>query len=129
MSFLTDTHALLWHFTNNPKISHKAKDVFDRCERGECIIFIPSIVLAECLSIFDKKKVTFDFKALFSRIRESENYVIIPLDQRILLQMVETKEVTELHDKIIVATAKLLESPLITKDGFLLKLKTIAAVW
>src|SRR3990172_4142214 len=128
MNFLTDTHALLWHFINSPKISQKTREIFNKCERGECIIFIPSIVLAECLSIFDKKKVTFDFKALFSRIRESENYVIIPLDQRILLQMVETKEVTELHDKIIVATAKLLESPLITKDGFLLKLKTIATV-
>lgn len=129
MNFLTDTHALLWYITNSPKISPKAKTLFDRCEKGECIIFIPSIVIAECLSIFDKKRVAFDFKALFDRIRRSENYAIIPLDRKILLQMVETREVSELHDKIIVATVKLLDVPIITKDAFLLDLKTINAIW
>lgn len=129
MNFLTDTHALLWYITTSPKISPKAKTLFDRCEKGECIIFIPSIVIAECLSIFDKKRVAFDFKALFDRIRRSENYAIIPLDHKILLQMVETREVSELHDKIIVATAKLLDVPIITKDAFILDLKTINAIW
>jgi PIN domain nuclease of toxin-antitoxin system len=129
MNFLTDTHALLWHFTNNPRISQKVKGIFEKCEKGEGIIFIPSIVIAECLSIFDKKKVSFDFKTLFTHIRSSENYVIIPLDQKILLQMIETKEVAELHDKIIVATAKLLNAPLITKDTFLHRLDNIKVVW
>lgn len=129
MNFLTDTHALLWYITNSHKISPKAKTLFDKCEKGECIIFIPSIVIAECLSIFDKKRVAFDFKALFDRIRRSENYAIISLDHKILLQMVETREVSELHDKIIVATAKLLDVPIITKDAFTLDLKTINAIW
>lgn len=129
MNFLTDTHALLWHFTNSRKIGQKAKDIFHKCEKGGCIIFIPSIVIAECLSIFDKKKVIFDFKDLFNRIRISENYVIIPLDYKILLHMSETEEVAELHDKIIVATAKLLGTPLITKDTLLVNLKTITTVW
>ena len=129
MNFIADTHALIWHFTNSPKISRKIKGIFDRCENGDCIIFIPSIVIAECLSIFDKKKVDFDFKILFDKIRKSENYIIIPLDHRIILRMVETKEVTELHDKIIVATAKLLDTPLITKDAILAGLKSITTVW
>ncbi|KKU19154.1 MAG: hypothetical protein UX30_C0017G0001 [Candidatus Saccharibacteria bacterium GW2011_GWA2_46_10] len=129
MNFLTDTHALLWHFTDSPKISEKAKNIFDKCERGECIIFIPSIVIAECLSIFDKKKIIFDFKNLFNRITKSENYIILPLDYIVLLKMVETKEVFELHDKIIVATTKMMEVPLITKDSFLRDLKTITTIW
>jgi predicted nucleic acid-binding protein len=129
MTFLTDTHPLLWHFTNNSKISSKAKRIFDKCEKGECVILIPSIVLAECLSIFDKKKIVFDFKKLFDRIRKSDNYAIISLDHHVLSRMVETKEVTELHDKIIVATAKLLGLPLITKDRLLARLKTIDSVW
>lgn len=127
--FLADTHALLWHFTNDPKISQNAKEIFDKTETGEHIIFIPSIVIAECLSIFDKKKITFDFKALFNQIRRSENYAIIPLDHKVLLKMVEITDVPELHDKIIVATAKLLKVPLITKDSFLRNLKTITTIW
>lgn len=129
MNFLTDTHALLWHFINSSSISQKAKVIFDKCERGEYIIFIPSIVIAECLSIFDKKKISFDFKDLFNRITGSENYAIIPLDHKVLQQMAETKEVSELHDKIIVSTAKMIEVPLITKDAFLRNLKTITTIW
>lgn len=129
MNFLADTHALLWHFTQSRKISSRAKHMFEACERGKCIIFIPSIVVAECLRIFDKKKIAFDFKALFTKIRKSDNYVIFPLDHKVLLQMVETKEVLELHDKIIVSTAKLLDCPLITKDISLSKLKIITTLW
>ena len=129
MNFLTDTHALLWHFINSPKISQKTREIFNKCERGECIIFIPSIVIAECLSIFDKKKVAFDFNELFSRIRNSENYAIIPFDHEVLQKMTDTTEVTELHDKIIVATTKLLEVPLITKDASLRDLENITTIW
>ncbi len=129
MNFVTDTQALLWHFIDSPKLSRKAKDIFNKCEKGECIIFIPSIVIAECLSIFDKKKVNFDFQTLFNKIRKSENYSIIPLGHEILLLMIETKEVSELHDKIIAATTKLLGLPLITKDTHLRSLKNISTVW
>ena len=129
MNFLTDTHALLWHFINSPKISQKTREIFNKCERGECIIFIPSIVIAECLSIFDKKKITFDFKALFNQIKRSDNYAIIPLDHEVLQKMTDTTEVTELHDKIIVATTKLLEVPLITKDASFRDLENITTIW
>ncbi|MBM4067187.1 MAG: type II toxin-antitoxin system VapC family toxin [Planctomycetes bacterium] len=129
MKFVTDTHALLWHFTDSPEISQRAKEAFTKCEQGECVIFIPSIVIAECMSIFDKKKIAFDFKALFKKIRKSENYSIISLDQKVLLKMANTPEVSELHDKIIIATAKLLRAPLITKDTHLRNTTTVTCLW
>ncbi len=65
MNFVTDTHALLWWFIDSPKISPKATEIFEKCEQGENIIFIPSIVIAEALSVFKKKRIPFDFKKLF----------------------------------------------------------------
>jgi len=62
VNFIADTHALLWWFIDSPKISPKASEIFKKCEEGENIIFIPSIVIAEALSIFDKKRVSFDFE-------------------------------------------------------------------
>lgn len=67
MNYVADTHALLWHFTDSPKLSSRALELFAACERGECVIFIPSIVIAESLSIFDKKKLSFDFKKLLKK--------------------------------------------------------------
>ena len=79
MNFVTDTHALLWWFIDSPKISTKASEIFQKCEKGGNIIFIPSIIIAEGLSIFEKKRVSFDFKKLFRKINESENFVLSPL--------------------------------------------------
>ena len=120
MNFVADTHALLWWFANSPRISSRASEIFEKCENGENIIFIPSIVIAESLSIFDKKRISFNFKNLLKKIHTSENFVLIALDYPILQKMVALKEVPELHDKIIVSTAKYLKLPIITKD----KIKT-----
>jgi PIN domain nuclease of toxin-antitoxin system len=129
MNLVTDTHALLWWFTDSPRISSKASEIFEKCEEGENVIFIPSIVIAESLSIFDKKRISFDFKNLFKKIRASENFVLVALDYPILQKMVALKEVPELHDKIIVSTAKYLKVPIITKDKILQNLSSIKTIW
>lgn len=129
MNFVADTHALLWWFTNSPRMSSRASEVFEKCEKGENIIFIPSIVIAESLSIFDKKRISFNFKNLLKKIHTSENFVLIGLDYPILQKMVALKEVPELHDKIIVSTAKYLKLPIITKDKILQKLPSIKTIW
>lgn len=92
-------------------------------------LVIPSIVIAEALSIFDKKRVSFDFRGLFRQIRDSENFIIMALDYPILEAMLDLKDLPELHDKIIVATAKHLELPLITKDATLRQLSHIKTIW
>ncbi len=68
MNFVTDTHALLWWFIDSPKLSPKSAEILQGCENGENIIFIPSIVIAEAFSIFEKKRIFFDFKKLFKNI-------------------------------------------------------------
>jgi PIN domain nuclease of toxin-antitoxin system len=127
MNFVADTHALLWWFIDSPKISQTVSKIFQRCEKGDVIIYIPSIVLAEALSIFEKKRI--DFKKLFRMLQGAENFIVIPLDLPILQKMLEVKEVIELHDKIIVSTAKFLKMPLLTKDKLLHNIASIKTVW
>jgi PIN domain nuclease of toxin-antitoxin system len=129
MNFTTDTHALLWWFVDSPKISPKASEIFERCEAGQNIIFIPSIVLAEAISIFEKRRISFDFRKLFKRIEESGNFVVVPLDYTILQKMLDLKDIQELHDKIIVATTRYLNAPLVTKDRVIQSLSYIKTVW
>ena len=97
--------------------------------KGESIIFIPSIVIAEGLSIFEKKRVSFDFRKLFRTINESENFLLIPLDYPILQKMLDLRDILELHDKIIVSTARYLNSPIVTKDKALQNLPHVKTIW
>jgi predicted nucleic acid-binding protein len=129
MNYVSDTHALLWWFTDSPKISARAAEIFEKCERGENVIFIPAIVLAEALAIFEKKRVSFNFRALFQKINSSGNFMLIAFDYPILQEMITLKGIPEIHDKIIAATAKHLSAPIITKDKTLQNFRLIKTIW
>lgn len=129
MNYVADTHALVWWFTESPRLGKKAAKAFDSCERGNAVIVIPSIVLAEALYIFEKKRISFDFKKLFHLVQTSENFVIMALDYPILETMLSLTAIPELHDKIIAATSKYLDLPLLTIDKTLSKLASLNTIW
>jgi PIN domain nuclease of toxin-antitoxin system len=129
MNCVTDTHALLWWFTDSPQLGPGAVQCFEKCEAGELTIAIPTIVAAEALSIFDKKRISFDFKELFKQIYESKIFSLIPLDYPVLRGMGDLKLFPELHDKIIVSTANYLNLPIITKDKRIQSLAHIQTIW
>jgi hypothetical protein len=55
--------------------------------------------------------------------------VLIALDYPILQKMPDLKNIPELHDKIIVSTARYLDVPIITRDKTLQNLPYIKTVW
>jgi len=49
-------------------------------------------------------------------VKDSINFPPFSLDIEVIKEMEKLDELPELHDKIIVATARMLNAPLITKD-------------
>ena len=107
--YVVDTHALLWYLAEDQSLGKKAKKVLDRADKGDVDIVIPTTVLAEALFITEKHKVDFEFLDIIETIKNSSNYTISPLDIEIILRCHDLKSIPELHDRIIVATAILLE--------------------
>jgi len=54
---------------------------------------------------------------------------VYPLDVNVLKTLKEIKGISELHDKIIVATAKLLEAKVITKDEDIQSSDMAETIW
>ena len=115
MNYVTDTHSILWYFTEDSRLSKKALDVFERTT-NKGIIIIPSVVLAEIMFIAKKGKVALSFEETLKKIEEYENFDIAPLDIDILKVANKIKVDLEMHDRLIVTTAKIFNVPLITKD-------------
>jgi predicted nucleic acid-binding protein len=44
---VTDTHGLIWYLEDSPRLGRAARDVFDACDRGEGVIYVPTICLVE----------------------------------------------------------------------------------
>ena len=42
---VTDTHGLIWYLEDSPRLSAAARDAFDRCDRGEKLVYVPTICL------------------------------------------------------------------------------------
>ncbi len=51
---VTDTHALIWYLEDSPRLSPAANQVFDECERGEIVIYIPTICLVEIVYLQER---------------------------------------------------------------------------
>jgi hypothetical protein len=56
--YVTDTHALCWHLTGDPKLSAKAKKIFQEADSGVHQILIPSIVLIEMVYLAEKGRIS-----------------------------------------------------------------------
>ena len=111
-----DTHTLLWYLDSdyNNRLSNKAFEVISEAEISG-IIYVPIISLAEALHQIDKQRFNITWDKLISSIRDNEAYEIVPLDEVVLGKAVSIKGL-EIHDRLIVATALVTDSVLVSKD-------------
>lgn len=127
--YVTDAHSFLWFITKDERLGNKAREIFRSCDKGNVIVVIPSIVLLECLYVCEKKNVHLEFREILKRIEGTFNYPIYPLDGEVVLECQDISKITDPHDRIIVATARLLNAKLITKDDKIKKSKIVETVW
>ena len=127
--YVTDTHGFLWFLSKDEKLGKKALEIFRLCDKGKETVVIPSIVLLECLYVCEKKKIEYEFREITLKIQGSFNYPIYPLDEEVVLECQKFADISEPHDRIIVATAKLLNAKLITKDADIINSSTVETVW
>ena len=129
MTYVTDTHPLFWFLTNNKRLSSNARVLFEEAETGESSIIVPSIVLAELMYLFEKQNLRDKFKEVLKRIEIALNYEVCSLDTEVIDISSKIISVKEIHDRIIIATAKLLDCPLITKDEEITNSKEVECIW
>ena len=127
--FVTDTHALLWYLTDDERLGRKAESTYDRVDAGNAVIVIPTVVLAEAIFITEKHRVDLEFIEILKVIEGSLNYITYPMDVAVVLKCHDLKAIPELHDRIITATAMLLDAALITKDKKIVESGEVAVVW
>ena len=128
MNYVTDTHSLLWYFTDDQRLSQKALKSFESTVK-EGQIIVPTVVLAEMLFIAKKGRIPLGFTATVAKIETLANFEIAPLDLDVL-KIAEGIDVPlEMHDKLIVATAIRYDACLITRDEQIRKSKAVKIIW
>jgi PIN domain nuclease of toxin-antitoxin system len=129
MDYVTDTHSLVWYLTNDKRLGKKALAIFDKADNDEVAIIIPTIALAEIIHICEKKKIDLKIKEVVEKIHNSSNYIPYNLNMAVLEKSISLKNITELHDRIIAATTKMIKAKLITKDEEITKSGVVETLW
>lgn len=125
--YCLDTHPLVWYFTGQATLSNSAKKALDEIFSGKAECFISSIVFLETFHLSLKKK-SFIFMEFLKMLRRL-NILVVPLDKTVLSICYKLPSSLDIHDRIIVATSKVNNCILITKDENLRKNKTIKSLW
>jgi predicted nucleic acid-binding protein len=119
-NFVTDTQALVKFMMGQKVINDVCHQAFLDADQGENVIIIPAIVLMEVLYLFEKNRIQVDlFQA--EELMQSENYHFEPLGLEILKVASKITDIPELHDRLIAATARYLDLPIITNDPAIMR--------
>jgi len=114
-SFVSDTQALVKFMLGRKVINDACHQAFLDADQGKNIIIIPAIVLMEVMYLFEKNRI--DVNLLQTKeLMQSENYQFEPLSLEILEVASQITDIPELHDRLIAATARYLDIPIITND-------------
>ena len=119
-----DTHALYWFFEDPDKLSPIAKRILE--DRPELVVSV--IVLFELLYMEKKSNGLISLTKILRHLK-SYKHALVPVDEKIFNKARRIKKDLDLHDRIIVATALVTKTLLITKDEQILKSKAVKAVW
>lgn len=124
-SFVTDTQALVKFMMGRKVINDACHQAFLDADQGKNVIIIPAIVLMEVMYLFEKNRIDVNLLQA-EKLMQSANYQFEPLSLEILKVASEITDIPELHDRLIVATARHLDIPIITNDPDILKSSFVA---
>jgi PIN domain nuclease of toxin-antitoxin system len=119
-----DTHALYWFLEEPGKLSPKSERILKNRPR----LIISIIVFFELLYMERKSGGLISLEKVLERLK-SYNHRVAPVDTLVFRKSRVIDDNLELHDRIIVATALLAKTPLITKDRQISESGVIEAIW
>ena len=127
--YVIDTNALIWHLTDDRRLSESARTVFLAAERGETRLVLSAVVIAE-LYYADRKFGLFpDFDSVFRRIQQAPHFRLVAFEPEHVLTFSQDEAVSEMHDRIIAGVARRLEAPLVTSDSRIMSAGVARVVW
>lgn len=127
-----DTHTLVWWVTGDVTLSKKAKSIIEREQDGGEIV-ISAITAWEITMLVEKDRLvlSMDVGSWLATVTEIEGVKFLPVDVEIASKSALLPG--EFHkdpaDRMIVATARKLAVPVVTKDEKIRSYPHVKTVW
>ena len=126
-----DTHALLFHAAGTQALGRRAAAHFEACERQQALAYVPMAVIWEIsllarVSLVNLRRPVREF---FGDLFSSPSYHPIELSADQVFLADELRFTRDPFDALIVAAARSLDLPLLTRDADIRASGTVRVVW
>jgi PIN domain nuclease of toxin-antitoxin system len=123
-----DAHSLIWFLDADLKykLSDSALKAIRKAQEGS-VVFIPIIAIMEIVYLIERGRINTSFDSFMSAIEINRNFQIIPLNTE-LLKIAISLQGLEIHDRLILATAIMTDSILVSKD-MTIRSKGVNVIW
>ncbi len=130
--YVTDTHPLIWYATNHhAKLSRKVLRIFSDATHEEALVYVPAAVLWEISVLLKRGRVPLwePFEHWARALLAQGGFDLAPLDLQVIAEASYLTFNGDPFDAVIVATARLKELPLITKDQEITTAGMVEIAW
>jgi PIN domain nuclease of toxin-antitoxin system len=130
--FVTDTHPLIWYVSGkHSRLSQRVVRIFDDAFDDRALVVIPSPVFWEISLLLEhgriKVRESFEIWAAALTARKGIDLSALGLD--VIAEAHHLRFHGDPFDRTIVATARVMDLPLITKDDAITNAKLVDVVW
>lgn len=128
---VTDTHPLLFHMAGSQHLGRKARALFDAAEAGRALIYVPGIVIVEIGLLVRAVRINLHrpVREFFGDIFSNPAFQPHALDANQALDAEEMRFTRDQYDALIVAAARDLDLPLVTRDRAISESGLVKAIW
>ena len=131
--YVADTHSILWYLSKNRRLSRRARKLFSSAVKGQVQVLVPSIVLVEAVFLAQRRRASeSQISQLFNLSEDREAGIrVVPLNMEIaeVVGDLGPAAIPDMPDRIIAATARALDAPLITVDRAITDSDLLEVVW
>ena len=130
---VTNTHSLLWWGDSGKqkKLGRRARAHFQRTDQEQAAIYVPTIVIAEIgeLVHIGRIELSLPFGAWLDALESSKSYLIADLTLDVVRRANDLFAIVERGDRLLAATARSLDVPLMTRDENIGSTAGVEVLW
>jgi PIN domain nuclease of toxin-antitoxin system len=128
---VADTHALLYHASGSPRLGKRAAAHFAACERHEAILYVPAAVMWEVALLARGARVNLRRtpREFFADLYSNPGYQPYDLNAGQIFDADDLRINRDPFDALIVAAARALDLPLLTRDTAITDSATVKVLW
>ncbi len=127
-AYVTDTVGLILYLEKR-RFGKRAERVFEAAARSETCVRIPAMVMAEILYLQQCRRTSAGLADVGRLLSEPNGFDESPMDFGVIAAANEIFGIPDLHDRLIAATARSLDIPLITNDTAIEESGAVRTIW